>query len=211
VPGGETTVYRQLFPQEHIPMVLSSVIQAGSTLRKVSETEFENPITIRLCRIMIQIPAFRDGPLDIRPQTGIISLDDDADNLAGAADILVSCGFGHQVYFVLEAKRLRVRLPDGRQKSGNSEYIKEGMMRFVSGQYAPLMETSAMIGYVFDGKIDEARAGIDQAVQHKAEELKLKSPKKLMPSPILPGDTVDETNHDLNTRSFTIYHIFVSV
>jgi hypothetical protein len=51
--GNEARAFRQLFPQRHIPVVLSSVLQAGGTLRKKSDTEFEDRITIRLCKELV--------------------------------------------------------------------------------------------------------------------------------------------------------------
>lgn len=171
--GKVDRAFRQLFPQKHIPLILSSILQAGATLRKISDAEFENRITIRLCRQLVKIPVFRDGPLDIRPQTGILSSNLDKDKLDGSSDILVSCGLGHEVYFILEAKRLRVRSPNGRLVAGNNEYVNNGMMRFITGQYAPFMETGAMLGYVFDGETGKARSGIDGYVQKKRKNSNL--------------------------------------
>jgi len=209
--GSEAGAFRKLFPKRHIPMVLSSVLIAGGTLRKKSGTEFENKITIRLCKELVKIPVFRDGPLDIRPQAGILSSDPDEDKLDGSADLLVSCGLGHKVYFVLEAKRLRVRSSKGRLDSGSDEYVNNGMMRFVTGQYAPSMEAGAMLGYVFDGKTNLARSAVNKYVKSKAKELRLKPPKRLMRSHILQNMPLDETRHDLRKRAFTIYHIFIAV
>lgn len=209
--GEGAATFRNLFPHTHIPVILSSVLKAGKTLRKTSVTELENKITVRLLKELVRIPEFRDGPLDIRPQTGILPSGPDSDHLEGVTDLLVSCGLGHEVYFVLEAKRLRYRSPNGSFKSGNAEYVKDGMMRFVTGQYAPLMETSAMLGYVFDGEIDKARSGIDKHILGKAKELKLRPPERLVRSPTLYDKPVDETCHDLKTRLFTIYHIFLRV
>ena len=203
--------FRQLFPQRHIPVILSSVLQAGAVLRKKSDTELENRITIRLCRQLVKIPIFRDGPLDIRPQAGILAFNPDEDKLDGSTDLLVSCGLGHEVYFIMEAKRLRVRSPNGRLVAGNDEYVNNGMMRFVTGQYAPFMETGAMLGYVFDGKTGRARSGIDGYVQKKAKELKLKPPGRLLRSQILPDMPIDESHHDLRKCPFTIYHILLAV
>lgn len=209
--GSEAGAFRKLFPKRHIPMVLSSVLIAGRNLRKKSGTEFENKITIRLCRELVKIPVFRDGPLDIRPQAGILSSDSDEDKLGGSTDFLVSCGLGHEVYFVLEAKRLRVRSSKGRLGSGSDKYVNNGMMRFVTGQYAPFMEAGAMLGYVFDGKTNLARSGVNKYVKSKAKELRLKPPKRLMRSHILQNMPLDETRHDLRKRAFTIYHIFIAV
>ena len=84
------------------------------------------------------------------------------------------------------------------------------MMRFVTGQYAPFMETGAMLGYVFDGETGKARSGIDRYVQKKVKELKLKPPGRLLRSQILP-ESIDETHHGLRKRSFTVYHILIAV
>lgn len=209
--GNEAKAFRQLFPQGYIPVILFSIFQAGYNLRKKSDTEFENKITIRLCRELVKIPVFRDGPLDVRPQTGILSSDSDEDKLGGSTDFLVSCGLGHEVYFVLEAKRLRVRLSNGRLDSGNDKYVNNGMMRFVTGQYAPFMEAGAMLGYVFDGRTNLARSAVNKYIKSKAKELRLKFPKRLMRSNILQDMPLDETRHDLRKRVFAIYHIFLSV
>lgn len=209
--SGEAGTLAKLFPQEHIPNILNSVLEASSTLRKKTDRDREDSITRRLCARLVRIPTFRDGPLNIHPKQEILFSDLDANNAAGEIDILVSCGHGFEVYFALEAKRLRVRYPNGRLKSGNSEYVKDGMMRFVTGKYAPFMKASAMLGYVFDGQIVKARSGVDRAIQSKAVELKLKPPKQLTKSSILPKNVTHETYHDLGTRSFTIHHIFLAV
>lgn len=209
--GVEAEAFRQLFPERHIPVILASVFQAGETLRKKTDRDREDWITRRLYARLIRIRAFRDGPLGIHLKSEIVSSDDDADTPVGEIDLLASCGLGYEVYFALEAKKLRVRSSSGRLVSGNDEYVNNGMMRFIAGQYAPFMEASAMLGYVFDGKVDKARSGIYGYIQGKEKELRLKHPKRLMRSDIVPDMPIDETRHDLGKRSFTVYHIFLAV
>jgi len=209
--GNEAKDFRRLFPQGQIPVVLASILQAGSTLQKKTERDREDWITRRLYKRLILITTFRDGPLGIHLKPEIVSTKLDADTAAGEIDLLVSCGLGYEVYFPLEAKRLRVCSPKGEVLPGSGTYVSDGMMRFITGQYAPHMEAAAMLGYVFDGKTDVAHSDIDKAVRSKALELKLKSPKQLLRSNILPNSPVDETHHDLGERSFIIYHIFLSV
>jgi len=210
--SNEIKGFKKLFPRKHIPNILSSVLQAGRTLQKKRKGELENPITTRLCAKLVHFPIFRDGPLDIRPQTEIVSTDPDTPVVVGRIDILVSCGLGYQVYFAIEAKRLRVRSSDGRRVDTlNDKYVKDGMMRFVTGQYAPFMESGAMLGYVFDGGTEKARSGLDKYIRGKAEKLRLRPPKRLIRSKILAGKPVDETRHDLTGRSFIIYHILLAI
>ncbi len=208
----EAEAYRPLFPTKHIHVVLVSIVQAARTLTKKTDRDREDWITRRLHARLIRIREFRDGPFDIRLQPEIPCLDIDADKPAGRIDLLVSCGLGHEVYFAIEAKRLRVCSSDGRVSfHGSREYVVDGMMRFVNGQYAPHMKAGAMLGYVFDGKIEKARSNIDKSVRKEAIDLKLTHPGQLIRSPILAEMHVDETRHELSKRSFTIYHVFIAV
>jgi hypothetical protein len=204
--------YGRLFPQQHIPVILCLLLQVGKNIRKKTATDLEDWITTRLHRRLIHELSFRDGPLQIHLHPGIVSshADPEINTPEGQLDLQVSCGLGYEVYFAIEAKRLRVSLPS-RFFLGGREYVKDGMMRFITGQYAPFMRAGAMLGYVYDGETENARTDIDRQVQKKAKELKLKEPKRLAPSPILPNQPIDETNHDLDRRSFTIFHLLLDV
>ena len=209
--AGEPRAFEVLFPQRHIPIILISIFQAGKTLRKKSPTEIENRLTRRLCIKLNQIQIFRDGPLSIHPQQEILSSDPDKDTPEGYIDILVSCEFGSEVYFAIEAKRLRVRSTSGKMDAGNDDYVNNGMMRFVYGQYAPFMKTGAMLGYVYDKDINNARSGVAGYIKSRGKELKLTSPKHLTRASILPNKPIYETRHALKKRSFVIYHFFLAV
>jgi hypothetical protein len=204
--------YKRLFPQKHIPIILILVLKVGKTFRKQSETDREDRLTTRLYRQLIREPVFRDGPLQINSQTDIVNseVDSEKNTVEGRLDLQVSCGHGFEVYFAIEAKRLRVSLPSG-LFSGSREYVKNGMMRFVTGQYAPFMEAGAMLGYIYDGNIKNAHSDIDRQILKHERELKLKEPKKLTPSILLSHQCIDETKHDLENRSFTVYHLFLAV
>jgi hypothetical protein len=209
--GSSAVEYKKLFPQNRIPTILSCLLKAGTTLQKKTPYDLEDHLTRRLCARLILFSIFRDGPLGIHPQQEILSFDQDADKPTGRIDILISCGRGFHVYFAIEAKRLRTISPKGKSVAGNIEYINEGMMRFVTGQYAPLMESGAMLGYVFDKNIIKARLGIDRYLKKKEKELKLIPPMKLIISKILPNEQISFTNHNLDNRKFKIYHAFLAV
>ena len=208
-PGSE---YRRLFPQQHIPVILLLLLKTGKKLHKQSETDREDWLTTRFHRQLIHEPVFRDGPLQIQLQPDIVNSDVDPEKttVEGRLDLQVSCFLGYEVYFAIEAKRSRVSLPSG-LFLGSREYVEEGMMRFVTGQYAPFMQAGAMLGYVYDGKIKNAHADIDRQVLKHERELKLKEPKKLLPSTLVPHQCIDETKHDLGKRPFTVYHLFLAV
>jgi len=204
--------YGRLFPQLHIPIILLLILQVGKNIRKQTTADREDWLTKRLYHQLIREPSFRDGPLQIYLQPDIVNSEADPEKNTpeGRLDMQVSCGRGYEVYFAIEAKRLRVSLPS-RFFSGGPEYVKDGMMRFITGQYAPFMRAGAMLGYVYDGETENAHADIDRQIKKKAKELKLKGSKRLGPSPILPDHPIDETNHDLGNRSFTIFHLFLDV
>lgn len=209
--GSDAAEFRHLFPKDKIPIILSAIIQVGRDLRKKSDQDKENWLTRRLAARLNRLPEFRDGPLAIHTKQEILSNDYDLDYAVGEIDILVSSGFGSETYFAIEAKRLHVRSPQGQFVAGYSDYINDGMMRFIIGQYAPFMENGAMLGYVFNGQTNNARIGVEKAIQNKAEELRLAPPKQLSQSFLLPDSSLDETHHDLETRFFTLYHLFLAV
>jgi hypothetical protein len=201
--------FKPLFPAHHIPVILLSLLRAGATLRKKVDNELEDRITNRLFRTLVRMPKFRDGPLGIHLRSEIPPGEETP---GSEIDLLVACGRGYEIYFAIEAKRLRVCSTGGRVTyPGSSQYVQEEMMRFVSGQYAPHMRAGAMLGYVFDGQIDKARSSVDRSIPNKAKLLKMKLPGGLTRSTILAEMPIDETGHDLVERLFTIYHVLVAV
>ncbi len=105
--------YGQLFPKQHIPVILFLLFQVGKNIRKQTATDREDWLTTRLYRRLIRVPSFRDGPLQIHLQPDIVSFEADPEinTPEGRLDLQVSCGRGYEVYFAIEAKRLRVSLP----------------------------------------------------------------------------------------------------
>lgn len=206
-----SNAFIKLFPQNDIQIILQAIVKAGETLHKKTASEKENPITIRLHKKLIRNYPFRDGPLSIQLQPQIPSTETDEDMIKGQIDLLVPSSLGFETYFAIEAKRLRYTSPSGQFVPGNSDYVNEGIMRFISGQYAPFMRSGAMLGYVFDENIQAARTGINNYIQTKCEELKIKPPGKLDSSDIIAEKIIDETHHILASKSFIIYHLFLSV
>ncbi|MDY6837478.1 MAG: hypothetical protein SWH78_05855 [Thermodesulfobacteriota bacterium] len=199
----------RLFPREDIPDVLSSLLEASKSLQKKTAHDHENWISRRLYGRVKRLFPFRNGPLDIWLQPEIVGTDLDEDKASGQIDFLVSRGLGAEVYFAIEAKRLRVRLTSGKLDAGNDDYVNEGMMRFITAQYAPFMNTGAMLGYVYDGNLQKARSGVAGYIEREAAALSLIG--RFVRSSILPKKPIDETQHALKNRPFTIYHLFLAV
>jgi hypothetical protein len=64
--------------------------------------------------------------------------------------ILFSIGL-EEICLFIECKRLNVN-----DASLAADYVSKGMMRFVTGKYAPDLPLAAMIGYVMDGEVSKA-------------------------------------------------------
>ena len=54
-------------------------------------------------------------------------------------------------HIAYECKRLNVRGADGARRSQARGYVRDGMMRFVTGDYASGLPVGCMLGYVMDG------------------------------------------------------------
>ena len=79
--------------------------------------------------------------------------------------ILFSVGLDEVCLFI-ECKRLNVN-----GASLAAEYVSKGMMRFVTGQYAPDLPVAAMIGYVMDGQVPKASDSVIQQIRSRLAEL----------------------------------------
>ena len=113
-----------------------------------------------------------------------------------------------EVYFVFECKRLNA-LVGNRTRALASDYVTDGMTRFVIGQYARFMNQGGMIGYVLDGRCEHAMGLVEANIRARHEELKLDAPGTFHPSRLKPGHPlIRETEHKL-PRLFRVHHIFL--
>jgi hypothetical protein len=200
-----------LFPAEAIPLILDTVLRYAALLRKTQETEREDALSDRLHKMLRKDKILRGAPFFPFREPQLF--DDDAKaGQSGRIDINFLTLPGDDTYFAIEAKRLHVTFLSGWQ-SLVSEYVTgdQGMMCFVTGKYSRFQQAAAMLGYVFDGQVDKARTGIAAAVLKNAQTLRLAAPHQLQSSPVLSGDWVDETQHQLGARPFTIYHMLIPV
>ena len=70
----------------------------------------------------------------------------------GRVDIAVILDQDRDTYLAYECKRLNERRDDGR-RSLASEYVIDGLSRFVTGQYSENLPVGCMLGYVLDGDV----------------------------------------------------------
>ena len=98
----------------------------------------------------------------------MVPLEESADGLIsgiGYIDIAIFFDKLRKIYLAYECKRLNVVYDTGRLSLA-SEYVKEGMMRFVTEQYAESLPVGCMLGYVMDGDIVFAKERIRTAIRN---------------------------------------------
>jgi len=75
-------------------------------------------------------------------------------------------------YLAYECKRLNV-VNKGSRESLATKYVKDGVKRFVTEQYAEHLPTGAMLGYVMDGDISFAQSKVQAALDTNQEEVNM--------------------------------------
>jgi len=85
----------------------------------------------------------------------------------GKIDIAVLLDQERERYVAYECKRLNV-IYGGARSSLATPYVKDGMMRFLTEQYAEGLPFGSMLGYVMDGDLSFAQTQVDRAIDaHK--------------------------------------------
>ena len=215
----ETQPWQSLFPkfpESHIAVALEVVVAAGKYLRKKHPSEREDDVSERLLLQIKQNAQFRNADLDIDPKLNVHDPQNLDSKLRGIPDLAFRLlNVPKPVpYLAIEAKRLRFIQTSGKFGTGNSEYVSgnQGMRCFTDERYAPGLDAGAMLGYVYDGKIESAKQGISKLIKKHAELLKCKKPYALVASKLPTADSgVDKTIHALDGRDFRIFHIFLAV
>lgn len=71
----------------------------------------------------------------------------------------------HDIYFVWECKRIASKNGEKQYKDLVPEYVKEGMFRFLDGEYSSALGDAGMLGYVLDGDIASIVRDINQSMK----------------------------------------------
>jgi hypothetical protein len=207
---GDAEIWADTFPEELIPRMLNLVLSTWEPFAKPGPSDLEVPITQRFKHSLKQAKDFQRLPVRIErepaedhPQSG---------QELGRIDLkfLPAVSAREEIYFAFECKRLNVSV-NGTRRTLAAEYVTQGMMRFVTGQYASSVQNGGMIGYVLDGKGDEAITSVDQNIQARRAELRIATAEGLKPSTVQPSNRlVRETDHSLVARpAFRLHHIFL--
>ena len=212
----EAAEWVPLFPQEEIPFILAAVIRSGARLKKLHETELENDLSDRLRDELDRDLGLRQRPVELYREVPLYDRKRTRQRQLGRADLIFLYSTGVQKpwpYFAMESKRLHVTFPSGWQ-SLISEYVTghQGMLCFIDQRYAQGLAAGGMLGYVFDGRVDKARALVAASIASNHNQLRCSGPATFGPSSVLAGvSAISQSIHTLSQGEFVIYHLFLAV
>jgi hypothetical protein len=194
-----------------VPQILRLVVATWEEMPSPTPDDKEDNITVALCRALRQNRTARSLMFQIHTQ--LVELEPVAGQELGRQDIVfIPLVPREDIYFCLESKRLNV-VKDGVLRTYASEYVRLGMMRFVTGQYSKAVRHGGMIGYVLDGNVSNAITNVNANIQLQHEALCMAPPGAFLPSTGLKGDArARETHHQRTheTSLFRIHHIFMA-
>jgi hypothetical protein len=115
--------------------------------------------------------------------------------------------------FVFECKRLNITFPSGAFKHNADEYVDEGMMRFIEGQYSTAVHEAGILGYVMDGNTTGAQKSVVKMILARREKLRMIARSHYSLCRLLGKmPPHGETRHRLNSGSdFILYHLLVPI
>ena len=121
----------------------------------------EDHITNQLVAALIKSKKL---PGRIVPQYPLLTDDDkQLAKLSSAIDFVLTIGDEEDVYLACECKRLNVPYK-ARTRGLAYEYVRDGLMRFVSGQYSHGLPLAMMLGYVMNGQVGGAHVRLKRAM-----------------------------------------------
>lgn len=193
-----------------VPNILDLVISTWKKMPPSPSDALEDPTTEELCKCLRQNRDSSNLPFRIDIQ--MVELDPVVGQNQGRMDIAFSPMVpSEDIYFCLECKRLNAVYPKY-VRTYATEYVTQGMMRFVRGQYSSAVRHGGMLGYVLDGNVNKAIQKVTHAIQSRYKDLKMKPPGDIKRSSLRPKNPeVRETHHTRqhNNAPFQIHHIFV--
>ncbi|MFP4121718.1 hypothetical protein [Coleofasciculus sp.] len=207
---GNLDPWADTFPRGLIPEILEMVVSEWASFPQPNSNDHEVPITRRFRLVLIQSKNIKKLP--VRIDREIPEDNFETGEEVGRIDLRFTHGYREDVYFTFECKRLNIIRKDNQRESLATQYVEEGMMRFITSQYASGLLNGGMIGYIMNGDIKTALQAVNRGVESRCQELRINPPSGLCTSSLIPTNTqVKETLHNLESRKLTIHHVFLPV
>jgi hypothetical protein len=125
----------------------------------------------------------------------------------GKIDVAVLLDQERERYVAYECKRLNV-VHNGTRGSLATRYVKDGMMRFLTEQYAEGLPVGCMLGYVMDGDLPFALTQVSGAID--AHKIPLGKISGASPCQAIPGIERFSTLHQrANTSVIELRHVLL--
>ena len=133
----------------------------------------EDTITIGLVNLLLKDPGARRLFHWLEFQFEPFGFTDDGTAYSkGRIDMALILDGERERYLAYECKRLNV-VYDGRTSSLATPYVKDGLVRFVTEQYAENLSVGCMLGYVMDGDVETAETRIHAAIDNQRSRIGL--------------------------------------
>jgi hypothetical protein len=204
---GDSSPWADTFPDYLIPQILDLVVSAWEVFSKPKIDDHEVPITKRFRATLRQQKKLVRLPVMIDREVPEDDLESGTEK--GRIDLRFTAGCREDVYFSFECKRLNVISKDGKRESKAKDYVVDGMMRYITSQYASELICGGMIGYIMNGDSKTAIKAVDSQVNKLCKELRISPPSGLCQSSLIPNHPqIKETTHIL-PRQFVIHHVFL--
>ena len=208
---GDSSHWDDFFEQELIPVILELVLEAWAALPPLAEDEKEDDVTDKLYAAMLRSKNRQRHPFLIRPQDA--EFHSASEMIVGWKDIALYPSLNDEdIYFCLEAKRLNA-VVSGTRTSLASEYVTDGMQRFIDRKYSPEVRHGGMLGYVLDDDIARAIKNVTNCIRLHHVDLRMDAPGDLRPSAIRSDDGHAKESHhqrDGEMNAFRLHHLFVA-
>jgi hypothetical protein len=121
----------------------------------------------------------------------------------GRIDLAVLLGQDREKYLAYECKRLNV-IYRGARSSLATRYVKEGMMKFLTEQYAEGLPVGCMLGYIMDGDLPFALTQVSGAIDTHRTPLRIVDGASS--SEAVPGIERFSTFHQRNSSIIELRH-----
>lgn len=117
------------------------------------------------------------------------------------------------IYFAWECKLVGDKQRNSGYAALLSEYIKEGIFRFIDGNYSSEVSDAGMLGYVLEGNVSSIVRGVNESMLSDRRRRRLPSSDQLLPlaPPMDFGDAyMSQHRRTGKTESIRLKHLFLS-
>ncbi len=221
--AGDANRFGKLTWGDFVQCVLELTVEAYQTMcrENIAQRDWEeNVFTLQLGEDYLRPIAFdHEFPLivDVRKKVHTPRMKAGQQATIEAQEIDMSL-FGtwerdyHEKYFVWEAKKIGDKRVNPEYSRLNSEYVNEGIYRFIRGEYAGNLNDAGMLGYVLAGRVPNIVRDINACMGNIRKNPPLPQSDHLQEASSV-GDFEDiyRSNHTrIDHTAIRLHHLFLT-